>query len=245
MKKFFSVVVALAVTLIFSSVAVAARGGVPGPPAPPPTPPPATGEGVITACIKNVNGQLRIVSSSSECLPSETAISWNAVGPTGPAGPAGPQGPEGPTGPAGPTGPQGPSGVVATSSLSGAVAAIAGGSTAWVFAGPTVSVTTTESQRITGVAAISLGTTAAEGAAAFQHDLCYRAGGTTDALVNIAGPNSSSGQVSAASGPLSFTAAGSVVPGAGTWDVGFCILNSGTVALDDNDFVNGWVMATE
>jgi len=47
---------------------------------------------VIYACIKKVNGQARIVSTPSECLPSEVSVQWNQVGPQGPTGPTGPTG---------------------------------------------------------------------------------------------------------------------------------------------------------
>jgi len=72
-----------------------------------------TSDGVINACFKTANGQLRIDTS---CNPSEQAISWNKAGQPGPQGPQGPAGPPGPAGPAGPTGakgdtgPQGPQG---------------------------------------------------------------------------------------------------------------------------------------
>ena len=49
----------------------------------------------ITACAKTNNGQLRLVSSASECLRSEYAVQWNSDGPAGPPGPTGPQGPVG------------------------------------------------------------------------------------------------------------------------------------------------------
>jgi hypothetical protein len=39
-------------------------------------------------------------------------------------------------------------------------------------------------------------------------------------------------------------AAGAVAPGAGTYQVGFCIRNNGSIALTSNDNVNGWVMVT-
>ena len=55
----------------------------------------------IQACYNNTNGQLRRVSSASDCRTNETAISWNAAGPTGPPGSPGPPGPQGPPGPAG------------------------------------------------------------------------------------------------------------------------------------------------
>jgi hypothetical protein len=71
----------------------------------------------INGCMATT-GHLRVIESGS-CLPGETAISWNKIGPpgaTGPAGTAGPQGaagpvgPHGDVGPAGETGPAGPKG---------------------------------------------------------------------------------------------------------------------------------------
>ncbi len=40
----------------------------------------------ISGCYKKVNGQLRILTKGSKCLPSESSISWNQAGPPGPAG---------------------------------------------------------------------------------------------------------------------------------------------------------------
>jgi len=49
----------------------------------------------IQACYDNANGNLRRVTSASQCRHNETPISWNIAGPVGPRGPAGPQGPAG------------------------------------------------------------------------------------------------------------------------------------------------------
>ncbi|MGH2490197.1 MAG: hypothetical protein ACRDF9_01695 [Candidatus Limnocylindria bacterium] len=63
--------------------------------------------GVVEACYNNATGNLRIATPTRPCLTNapgiltETAISWNQVGPQGPKGDTGPQGPTGPTGPAG------------------------------------------------------------------------------------------------------------------------------------------------
>lgn len=59
----------------------------------------AQGSGVINACFKVQNGQLRLVSAAGQCLPSEQAISWNEEGVQGPQGPQGPQGAQGERGP--------------------------------------------------------------------------------------------------------------------------------------------------
>ena len=46
----------------------------------------------IQACYDNANGNLRRVTSASQCRHNETPISWNIAGPAGPRGPAGAQG---------------------------------------------------------------------------------------------------------------------------------------------------------
>jgi len=69
----------------------------------------------ITACV-NTAGLMRQVTSASQCLPTERALTWNVQGPAGPQGPkgetgaTGAQGPVGPQGPQGPAGPEGPQG---------------------------------------------------------------------------------------------------------------------------------------
>ncbi len=65
---------------------------------------------IVYACYMNVNGQLRTVGDPSECLPSESPLSWNMTGPRGPQGPQGEQGPPGADGAQGLPGPQGPAG---------------------------------------------------------------------------------------------------------------------------------------
>lgn len=229
MKKSILMGFTMAVVVLLGTVAMAASKK--------PSQPATPSSDVLTACVKKVNGQVRIISSGGKCLPSETAISWNVAGPQGPAGPAGPEGP------AGQAGPQGPSGVVTTEMVSGAVGTVAGNSTSWVFAGPTVSTSTTATESITGAVQSPLGTTET-GIAAFKYDLCYRAAGTSDVLINFAGSGSSSGEVTSAT-TASLAAIGSVVPGSGTWEVGYCLLNSGAVNLDRNGNANGWIMVTE
>ena len=51
---------------------------------------------VIHACVKNPNGQLRIVNDPADCQSHETHLSWNVQGPPGPTGPTGPMGEPGP-----------------------------------------------------------------------------------------------------------------------------------------------------
>jgi len=52
--------------------------------------------GVIHACYRNSNGQLRVIDNATQtCSSGETALTWNQTGPAGLQGPVGPTGPEG------------------------------------------------------------------------------------------------------------------------------------------------------
>src|SRR5260221_2657677 len=55
---------------------------------------------VIHSCYVTKGGSLRVIDpgAGESCNPKESALDWNAQGPTGPAGPAGAQGPTGPAG---------------------------------------------------------------------------------------------------------------------------------------------------
>src|SRR5215208_2925150 len=55
---------------------------------------------VITACVQKQTGALRI-TTGGYCTMTETALSWNQVGPQGPQGAQGDTGPQGPQGPKG------------------------------------------------------------------------------------------------------------------------------------------------
>jgi hypothetical protein len=46
----------------------------------------AAATNAITACVKNANGDLRIVSSATECKHNESPLSWNVQGLQGPPG---------------------------------------------------------------------------------------------------------------------------------------------------------------
>ncbi len=71
---------------------------------------------LITACVGNLTGIPRLVSSSKECLKGlETFQTWNIQGPQGV------QGPQGAQGPAGMTGAQGPAGAPGAKGSTGAV----------------------------------------------------------------------------------------------------------------------------
>lgn len=70
----------------------------------------AQSTGVITGCVQNKTGLLKVITSGT-CNPqTETVLTWNAQGVPGPQGEQGPQGPQGEQGPQGPQGPAGVSG---------------------------------------------------------------------------------------------------------------------------------------
>ena len=161
-----------------------------------------------------------------------------ATGANGSNGSQGPKGDTGATGATGGTGPQGPSGVVNTVAFVGSIGEIPGDS-GIVFAGPTATVTTTAGQRLTGAAEAPLYSDSTT--ASFYFGLCYQPHGG-GSLTNFA-PTGSLGYAYS-SDPRVFTATASVVPGAGTWNVGFCVMNLFSPKLESNTVVNGWVQVT-
>jgi hypothetical protein len=181
-----------------------------------------------------------LITSTKQIKPSVRA---KLKGAKGPKGNTGAKGATGVAGVAGAAGAQGPSGVVTTGVFNGSIATFLGSSSVYAFAGPTAVVTTTASQLLTGAAEAPLGsfTASATTGQTVHFGLCYQpsTGGT---VVNFAGSNYSLGTVFPVQ--RTFAAAASVVPGAGTWRVGFCVDNNLSAALDNNDYVNGWVQVT-
>jgi hypothetical protein len=178
-----------------------------------------------------------------------------AAGPTGPTGPTGPQGPsgptgpqgvhgiQGPTGPSGPIGPTGPNGIVNVFLIYGSVGAIAGGpASSFVFAGPTVSITTTAGQRLTGTAEAPLGLAPGSLGQHGDVDLCYQGTAPAGPIINFSGDDYSEHQFFPER--RAYPAVGSVQPGAGTFSVGYCVRNYGPLELKVNDYVNGWILLT-
>jgi hypothetical protein len=110
----------------------------------------------------------------------------------------------------------------------------------YVFAGPTAIVTTAVGQRLTGSAEAPMGLAAASPSQLADIGLCYQpnAGGT---LTNFIGAYSTHRMFAEM---RAYPAAGTVVPGAGTWNVGLCVRKSGPAAITQNDYVNGWVLVT-
>jgi hypothetical protein len=103
-------------------------------------------------------------------------------------------------------------------------------------------VTLAAGQRLTGAAMLPIGVASGGTATTVDIDLCYQlASGTT--IVNFGGGHWTDATLL----PGAITAqsvAGTVVPGtAGAYYVGACVRNA-TAALNNNDWVNGWVMVT-
>ena len=165
------------------------------------------------------------------------------TGPQGPAGATGAQGPTGATGPqgaTGATGPQGPSGVVSVTPFSGVISAsIAGSSLVYVFAGSTATVTITAGQKIVACASAPLGVST--GAATADIGMCYAPFPANTPITNFVGSNYSTVEISTTRTTYSASASISGLA-AGTYSIGFGVRNTGTTAINDNDFLNGWVM---
>ena len=80
----------------------------------------------------------------------------------------------------------------------------------------------------------------AGGPLTIQLDLCYRANGTSNPLIGFSGADYSVVQVTTIL--VAQAAVGTVVPGAGTWLVGACVVTNATIG--SNNFVNGYVQVT-
>jgi hypothetical protein len=102
---------------------------------------------------------------------------------------------------------------------------------------PETGITTTASQKLVGTASVPL---ADPTATSFDYDLCYRPSGG-GALTPF---STSQSGATLTSTDVVYTAASSKVPGAGTWDVGFCLKQATNDARDAErtNEVNGWVM---
>lgn len=111
--------------------------------------------------------------------------------------------------------------------------------TSWNFMGGVTQVTTNPAQRLVGVGQAPL-SDGGNGTIhhSFAYDLCYQPSGGGP-IVNFTGGFHSIGSV----GPYdqSWTAAATTVPGAGTWNVGFCVKTHSAFDIDDTNYVNGWV----
>jgi hypothetical protein len=152
----------------------------------------------------------------------------------GPPGVDGPQGAPGIQGPVGPVGPPGPAGSVRMVSVNGPIALDSYPSYAppppgWYFRGPVTTLTLASDDRlfVTETAQMRL-------SGYFFYSLCYQwtAGGPVVSMLNTA---MTGGGVDAYPVFASYTAHGSVMPGAGTWNIGFCVYSDGQTFVGTGD----------
>jgi hypothetical protein len=153
-------------------------------------------------------------------------------------GATGPAGPTGATGPQGTQGIQGPAGVVSIFALSGFTPDVPPSQSAYLFVGNTSNVTLTSGQRITGSAtAIMMSAGVGRG----RVGLCYQNvnGGTVTVFSTDQTP-----PMDWFAGRSAYAASATATPAAGTYKVGYCILNMGNVPAREVS-VSGWVMVTQ
>ena len=159
-----------------------------------------------------------------------------AVGPAGPAGAQGIQGIQGVQGPAGAAGPAGATGIVVTSTFNGAAGSPTVSTLGYQYAGPTVNVTITATQRLTASAAAGLATQTGLATGVFA-GVCYQSTAPGAPITNFVGGAFIITEIDTTRTPVTGLAAG-------TYRVGFCLGSTPAVAINDNDFVNGWVQVT-
>lgn len=166
-----------------------------------------------------------------------------ATGLPGAKGDPGPAGPKGDPGPAGGKGDAGSSGVVAVGGWNGPVTTVASSNLAYVFVGPTSTLATTATQRITASASLTFVPVTT---ALVRFDICFRpaSGGTPQSP----GDGFKLLVPAAANVRLLVSAATSFVPGAGTWVVGPCARANTTPATlfgdGDADWSTGWAFVS-
>lgn len=162
-----------------------------------------------------------------------------ATGATGDAGATGATGATGTTGAAGTTGatgPQGPTGIVGTFPFAGFIGTVPISSSVFRFVGPTVSVTVDGAQRMTGSASAVLGKTSTT-LTNIDYGLCSKLGSADPDIFTVSYLSAQVGDPQ-----LIYSVSSSVVRAAGTYTVGACLRTA--TALDNNDYVNGYIQVT-
>ncbi len=203
--------------------------------------------------------------AGKRCTRRERKLVWNTRGPVGPqgpqgaggspgptgaTGPTGPTGATGPTGPTGATGPTGPSGVMRVVDIQSTGATVSGTTfTGWKLAASPPTLTLVSGQRLTGSAAAMVG--APSGSIPAASSLCFQSVNPFTGDVGDVTPFSTFGPNDEASEFLTdlesqlLPAADTVVPGAGTFRVGYCVRrmysDTDTLLVET---VTGWIMVT-
>ncbi len=109
----------------------------------------------------------------------------------------------------------------------------------WSFFGPTKKITVNGSQRVIGSGSAVFGTYS--GTSRISVSICYQ---QTGGVINsFAGNNHLIADADSLRRTFAVTV--TAAPAAGTYSVGYCIINNGTQTLGNNDYVNGWVMVID
>ena len=154
-------------------------------------------------------------------------------------GPAGVPGKTGATGPAGAPGNTGPSGVVAIASWAGFDTGVPAHSTAFTFDGPTTTVTTNGSQRVTASGSITLQTNT--GTADLDVAICVEP--SSGAYITELG-NALYQAATATTTRSTVTTAQSGVLPADTWKIGMCVFDQSAQPVNANGSTTGYAFVT-
>jgi hypothetical protein len=138
-----------------------------------------------------------------------------------------------------------------TVGFQGVVNPIAGNSSEYVFAGPSAELTLKGGERLTGAASAPMGLSKDAPRQTADVGLCYQLivsrAHPAGKVRNFVGANFSAHLFTATRATYSATATigpdPALVPG--IYRVGMCVRNNGNSAINDNNFVNGWVRVTD
>lgn len=122
--------------------------------------------------------------------------------------------------------------------IRGAAGIVAANTNAYVFVGPTATVTTTLAYGKVFGAASAVIALSAGGPVQVRVGLCHQIGSGT--ITNFVGSDYTEMQLTTVQNTVSASAYTQLAPG--TYNVGFCVYNGSASAINNNDFVNGWIM---
>jgi hypothetical protein len=187
----------------------------------------------ISACVKKDGGTYY----KTPCKRHDKKVTWNQKGQKGDNGATGATGAIGATGATGATGADG---FVQIASWQGGIGTITANNPNYVFAGPTSSLTTTDSQSIAASGSAALGAAAP---ASVRVTVCKQPSTGGD-LTPLASSSSVYEGVTVQTTRLTFAISEAGAPGAGTWNIGMCVRDNTAQAVDNNDWSIGYAFVT-
>ncbi len=107
----------------------------------------------------------------------------------------------------------------------------------WQPFGPYRTINVSDKQKIVGFGSAVFGTTS--GTVRIAISLCYAPKGNS-VLTAFSGNNHLTADVDSSRHTFSVSASGTLP--AGSYSVGYCVINRGTQTINNNDYVNGWLM---